>query len=48
VLKDTTITERFKLQFRASRDRRNSNDDFATITSARDARVIQFALKLLF
>ena len=68
VLKDTTITERFKLQFRAEAfnflnhvnlaapnttfragpDGRNSNADFATITSARDARVIQFGLKLLF
>jgi len=68
VIKDTRITERFNLQFRAEMfnmpnhvnlglvddgfspgpDGRNARAQFGTITSARDARIIQFGLKLIF
>jgi hypothetical protein len=68
VIKDTRITERVNLQFRAEAfnvanhvnlgladdtfgagpDGRNSRAQFGTITSARDARIMQLALKLIF
>jgi hypothetical protein len=68
MIKDTLLTERFNLQFRAEAfnflntvnlgapntsfaagpDGRNANANFATINSARDARVMQLALKLIF
>jgi hypothetical protein len=68
LIKDTQITERFRLQFRVEAfnlanhvnlglvddtfapgpDGRNSRAQFGTITTARDARVMQFALKLIF
>jgi len=68
LLKNTRLTERFNLQFRAEafnflnkvnlgtpnsaftagKDGTNSNASMGTIDSARDARVIQFGLKLLF
>ena len=68
MIKDTQITERFKLQFRAEAfnltnqvnlglvndnfgagpDGRNSSATFGTISSARDARIGQLALKLYF
>ena len=68
VIKDTQITERLRLQFRAEAfnvpnhvnlglvddtfgagpDGRNSRAQFGTITSARDARILQFGLKLIF
>jgi hypothetical protein len=68
VIKDTRITERFSLQFRAEMfnmpnhvnlgladdtfgagpDGRNARAQFGTITSSRDARIIQLGLKLIF
>lgn len=68
LIKDTLITERFNIQFRAEAfnflnqvnyglvndnfsagpDGRNSSATFGTTTSARDARVVQFGLKLIF
>lgn len=68
VIKDTTITERLKLQFRgeafnfvnhrnlgspnvsfsAGANGLNNSSTFGTITSARDPRIMQFGLKLLF
>ena len=68
LLKNTRITERFNLQFRAEAfnfmnhvnytnpntsfsagsDGFNQSSGFGTITNARDARIIQFGLKLLF
>lgn len=68
LIKDTTITERFHVQFRlesfnafnhvnlglvndnfgAGPDGRNSSATFGTITSARDARINQLGLKLIF
>jgi hypothetical protein len=68
MIKETLLTERFTLQFRAEAfnflnhvnlgapntsfsagpDGRNANANFATINSARDARVMQLALKLIF
>jgi hypothetical protein len=68
LIKDTSITERVRLQFRAEAfnwinrtnlglpntsfiagpDGRNTNGAFATITSARDSRIGQLALKLIF
>ncbi|HWB96373.1 MAG TPA: hypothetical protein VG672_06715, partial [Bryobacteraceae bacterium] len=67
-IKDTTLKEGLKLQFRAESfnlpnhvnlglpngsfsagsDGKNNSSTFGTITSARDARQIQFALKLIF
>lgn len=68
LIKDTSLTERLRLQFRAEAfnwlnhvnlglvnasfspgpDGRNVSGAFGTINSARDARVIQFGLKLIF
>jgi hypothetical protein len=68
LIKDTQITERARLQFRAEAfnwlnhvnlglvnaafapgpDGRNQSGAFGTITSARDARILQFGLKLIF
>jgi hypothetical protein len=68
VIKNTRLTERFNLQFRAEAfnflnwvnlgipntsftagaDGRNVNGAFGTITTARDARNVQFGLKLIF
>jgi hypothetical protein len=68
VIKNTTVTERAKLQFRAESfnfvnhmnllgpnvtfvpgpDGHNVSSAFGTITQARDARVVQLALKVLF
>jgi hypothetical protein len=68
LIKDTQITERTRLQFRAEAfnwlnhvnlglvnasfspgpDGRNQSGAFGTITSARDARILQFGLKLIF
>jgi hypothetical protein len=68
LMKNTRITERFNLQFRAEAfnflnhvnlgspsasfsagpDGKNISATFGTIASARDARVIQLGLKLLF
>jgi len=68
VMKKTSLTERFKLQFRAEAfnafnkvnlrgpgvsfvagpDGRNSSGTFGVITAARDARIFQTALKLIF
>jgi hypothetical protein len=68
LIKDTTITERTHLQFRAEAfnflnhvnlglpntsfsagaDGKNQSATFGTITTARDARVMQFGLKLIF
>jgi hypothetical protein len=68
LLKTTSITERFRVQFRAEAfnalnhanyllpnttftpdaQGRNANPNFGVITSARDARIIQLGLKLLF
>jgi hypothetical protein len=68
LIKDTRITERVNLQFRAESfnlpnhvnlglvddtfgagpDGRNSRAQFGTITSARDARINQLALKVIF
>jgi hypothetical protein len=67
-IKDTYITERFNVQFRAEAfnflnhtnyglvndnfvagpDGRNASGTFGVIDSSRDARVIQFGLKLIF
>jgi len=68
LVKDTRITERFNLQFRAEAfnafnhvnyglvddtfgagpDGTNARAQFGTITSARDARIMQLGLKLIF
>ena len=68
VIKDTRITERVNLQFRAESfnfmnhvnlgrsechflagpDGKNASANFGTITSARDARINQLGLKLIF
>lgn len=68
VIKNTTVTERFTVQFRAESfnflnhvnlgapnasfvagpDGRNRSGNFGVITSARDARVTQLALRLVF
>jgi hypothetical protein len=68
LIKDTGLTERLRLQFRAEAfnwlnwvnlglvngsfsagpDGRNQSAAFGTITSARDARILQFGLKLIF
>jgi hypothetical protein len=68
LIKDTTIGERFNVQFRveafnflnhvnyglvndsfsAGSDGRNASATFGTINSARDARVVQLGLKLIF
>ena len=68
MIKDTKLTERFNLQFRAEAfnflnqtnyglvddtfsagpDGRNASGSFGTANSARDARVVQFGLKLIF
>lgn len=68
MIKDTRITERVNLQFRAEAfnflntvnlrapndtftagpDGRNSNANFGTINAARDARIMQLGLKLIF
>jgi hypothetical protein len=68
MIKDTRITERVNLQFRAEAfnflnhvnlgapntsfsagpDGRNASASFGTITSARDARIMQLGLKLIF
>ncbi len=68
LMKNTSVTERLKLQLRAEAfnflnhvnlgrpatgfspgpDGRNASASFGTITWARDARIVQFGLKLLF
>ncbi|MBK7930767.1 MAG: carboxypeptidase regulatory-like domain-containing protein [Bryobacterales bacterium] len=68
LVKDTRITERFNLQFRAEAfnalnhvnyglvddtfgagpDGKNARAQFGTITTARDARIMQLGLKLIF
>jgi hypothetical protein len=68
LIKDTLVTERVNLQFRAEafnmpnhvnlglvndsfspgRDGRNASATFGTINSARDARIIQLGMKLIF
>ena len=60
LLKDTRVTERVSVQLRAeffnifntvrfnTPNRNVSSSQFGRITSARDPRIIQFGLKLLF
>jgi hypothetical protein len=60
LVKETKITERAGVQFRAEAfnffnnvnfanpDRQQSDGEFGQITAARDPRILQFALKLMF
>jgi len=48
MIKNTYVTERVNVQFNAGADGFNQSATFGTITAASDARVIQFALKVVF